>query len=239
MKQNTSGSANRLRGKRAHLLEPTDSTPFEEFVLIQRQRSPARAKLIVDLLDGMPKPQKMIVLENLLCSTNLSKRDINSKLVKSARRRLLRIMPGNSMDLAEELMSAAMKTAEEILSSLQVKPGGSAKLIIPANVSDIEAMRALNVYFRKTLPDFSREVINDAVNSFIRQPDVTRRDVSKERKIEIIPLVNGTLGLNAVEQEAILKSQGLTFAAPANVALVVAAYAFTSPSALIYSKVSL
>ena len=120
----------------------------------------------------------------------------------------------------------AIVLAEKILSSLEIGKDGFAKLVIPATVSDIDAMKALNVYFREKLPEMYRAAIWEGdFDWYAKLASVSSRDISKERHIEINVLVDGTLGKACSNQIETLKSQDLTLGAPEEVALVVAAYA--------------
>ena len=116
-------------------------------------------------------------------------------------------------------------TAEKILSSLNVKDG-FAQLTIPAGLSDIEAMKALNAYFREKLPQFGRAAIWEGdLDWYAKQAGVKGRDVNAERKINIQMVVPDTAGLSRYSQGKELKEKGMTFAAPEEVASVAAAYA--------------
>ena len=120
----------------------------------------------------------------------------------------------------------SIEIAEKILSSLEIGKDGFAKLVIPANVSDIDAMKALNVYFGEKLPEMNRPAIwKGDFDWYAEQASVSNRDISKERRIEINVLVDSTLGMTRSDQINALKSQDLTLGAPEEVALVVAAYA--------------
>ena len=119
-----------------------------------------------------------------------------------------------------------LEQAEKILSSLKVGRDGLVDLTIPAGISDITAMKALNVYFRENLPSFERSAIReDNFDWYAGQKGVVGRDIPKERKIRIDPLVDGTLGKSRVHNGEILKEKGMRFAPPEEVSLVVAAYA--------------
>ncbi len=118
------------------------------------------------------------------------------------------------------------KQAEQILGSLKMGPNGSVELTIPAGLSDIDAMKALNAYFKDKLPSRNRAAICEGdLDWYANQPTVSGRDITKERTININPFVEGTIGKDRADQEKVLKKAGMTFAAPEEVALVVAAYA--------------
>ena len=118
------------------------------------------------------------------------------------------------------------KQAEQILGSLKMGPNGSVELTIPAALSDIDAMNALNAYFKEKLPNMKRAAIwQGDLDWYKNQSTVSGRDVTKERTININPFVEGTRGKDRTNQGTVLKKEGMTFAAPEEVALVVAAYA--------------
>ena len=122
--------------------------------------------------------------------------------------------------------TAAIELAEKILSSLEIGKDGFAKLVIPANVRDLDAMKALNLYFKKNLPGMNRPAIWEGdFDWYAKLASVSSRDISKERHIEINVLVDDTLRKSRSNQIKVLKSQDLTLGAPEEVALVVAAYA--------------
>ena len=119
-----------------------------------------------------------------------------------------------------------LEYAEKILGSLKVGRDGLVDLTIPAGISDITAMKALNVYFRENHPNFKRGAIWESdLDWYAEQKGVVGRDITKERKIRINPLVDGTLGSSRERKGEILKEKGMGFAPPEEEALVVAAYA--------------
>jgi hypothetical protein len=118
-----------------------------------------------------------------------------------------------------------MDIAVKIISSCELRDEAFVKIAIPANVDIIEAMKALNVYFRKDFPRQELEAIRQ--NDFIfysENAGLSGRDLSKELIIEINVLVKGTLGQSESEAIKVLESQGLALASPAALALVVATY---------------
>lgn len=134
----------------------------------------------------------------------------------------------------EETVALSLMVAERIISSLDVGSNGFTKLIIPAEVSDVEAMQALNMYAFMKLKDLDVGPIFISANiGAIQDSDLAwykhhesifREDVSRERLIEVVVIAERTLHKSRYEQEKALSAQRLTFAKPRDVALVVGAY---------------
>jgi len=126
----------------------------------------------------------------------------------------------------ESKLSRTVAQAEQILATLEVGKDGFVKLTIPAGLSDIDAMKALNVYFREKLANMGRAAIWEGdLDWYAKQSTVSGRDTTQERNININPFVEGITSKTRANQESTLKEAGMTFAAPEEVALVLAAYA--------------
>ena len=117
----------------------------------------------------------------------------------------------------------AIVTAERIMDSLEVKDG-FARLEIPAGIRETDAIDALNRYMWFVLQICQPVMAREALSTLETLPGIAHRDLSKERIIDIQPVVRDTKGLHLEEHEAMLKNAGMKLAAPEELALVAAAY---------------
>jgi hypothetical protein len=126
--------------------------------------------------------------------------------------------------------------AEQILSSLRKEQLGFFErlykpevwnLTIPASVSDVEAMQALNTYFLKNFGSvFNRGIIYPPdYDWYVQVGGAGERDASLPREIRISPVIRATEGQPIQRQEAILAQKGMRPALPIEQVLVIAAYA--------------
>jgi hypothetical protein len=128
--------------------------------------------------------------------------------------------------LTVRAINPAIAQAEKILSTLEVGKDGFAKLTIPAGISDIDAMKALNAYFQEKCPKFERAAILEGdFDWYEKQAGVKSRDSNTERNISIQVVVPNTTDKSRSGQENVLSKQNMTFGSPEEVALVTAAYA--------------
>jgi hypothetical protein len=189
------------------------------------QRQKKVLAVLHSLSDLLTKEGQVAALEHLL--NTLNAKDL-SALSAGGRRKLLSLLPLSSeAELAKSpraILSPHEIQARKIVESLVVDKDGFFNLTIPAHFSDIDAMKAL-VYRKRHPTRICATIPSDYLNWYARQPGVKARDVTQERTIRIIPLVKGTLGKDRSEQEKVLNKAQLTFAAPEELALVVAAYA--------------
>jgi hypothetical protein len=118
------------------------------------------------------------------------------------------------------------KIARSILDSLVITKGGYVALTIPAQTSDLEALIALNAYFRTLHPAFKRDAIYTGdLEWYGALESVTQRDTTMPRRISIQTLVPSTQGKTYKQQERVLELRRLEPADPLEQALVAAAYA--------------
>ncbi len=114
-----------------------------------------------------------------------------------------------------------LQTAEEIVRSYsfcQIK--GISKFIIPADVTDIDAMKMLNEYFRRNQPTFNRDAVYERQLDWLErvhnqfQGYCQERSSSSDRQFAIVAVVAGTEGEDRTVQESVLKRAGLVFSDP-------------------------
>ena len=130
-----------------------------------------------------------------------------------------------------------VQLAEEMLKSYSFdEQAGLSIFTIPAGVTDVEALKALNAFFRENLPGFNRDVVEAGEGDWMLSlsyeqtpkefPDYFReRDYAKPREVAIIVLVPGTEGKNRDSQAELLAQRGLVFADPRDIAIAVALHA--------------
>lgn len=119
----------------------------------------------------------------------------------------------------------ALKVAEAMVSSYRFsRKTGVATFTIPAGVTDKEAMKAVNEYFRERLPEFGRVAIFEGDFDWYEN-NLKQRDSSQPREITITAVVKRTAGENRSAQEKILASNGLGFADERDVALAAGLHA--------------
>jgi hypothetical protein len=120
----------------------------------------------------------------------------------------------------------AIEIAGDIVRSLRVTKRGVATLTIGANVSDIDAMTDLNIYFRARFPHLGRDAIYAGdIPWFASLKCVQTRDLRRIRKVRVQAKVPGSGDKTRSEQELLLRKMRLRICDPAEVALVAAAYA--------------
>lgn len=128
--------------------------------------------------------------------------------------------------------------ADRILDSFSKDERGVVRLVIPADVSDEEAMRALNYRYLELFP--FRYGDRDA----IYEPDISKaldagngcgRRSSGPRVINLIGMVPDTANLTWEQQEEAVRQQGLTLPHPIEQVLAAAAYACRIPGEDIFN----
>jgi hypothetical protein len=111
------------------------------------------------------------------------------------------------------------------------KETGVSTFTVPAGVTDVEAMKALNEYFRKNHSTFNRDAVYaDHLEWFEKLPQefpahCERRDYSQARQITITGVVKGTKGENRTTQGSVLEGESLVFSDPRDQALAAAIHA--------------
>jgi hypothetical protein len=108
---------------------------------------------------------------------------------------------------------------------------GVSTFTVPAGVTDVEAMKALNEYFRKHHSDFNRDAVYAShLEWFGKLPKeyptyCQERDYSQARQITLTGVVKDTKGESRTTQEASLKNESLGLADPRDQALAAAIHA--------------
>ena len=125
-----------------------------------------------------------------------------------------------------------LQIAQEILESYSFnKKTGVSKFTIPANVTDVEAMKALNEYFTTHFPRFKTEVIPAGTLKWLEKlpsdfpAHCKERDYSQAREITITAVVEGTHLEKRSTQERELKLVSLVFSDPRDQAMAAAIHA--------------
>jgi hypothetical protein len=122
--------------------------------------------------------------------------------------------------------------AQEMLGSYEFnRKTGVSTFAVPPGVTDVEAMSALNEYFRRNLPNFKRDAVYagdlDWYEKLPKQYSeyCQKRDYSQARQISITGIVKGTEGGNRATEEGVLKKKSLVFADPRDQTLAAAIHA--------------
>lgn len=116
--------------------------------------------------------------------------------------------------------------ADRILESFSVDEDNFVNLVIPADVSDKDAMHALNGRFRDMFPDKYRAAICESyIDPILDSGGEGGRRARGPRVIKLIGVVPGTASMTRDEQQKVLKQKGLTFSHPIEQSLAAAAYA--------------
>ena len=116
--------------------------------------------------------------------------------------------------------------AERILESFSVDKENFVNLVIPADVSDEDAIHALNGRFREMFPDRNRAAIYEPdIGKILDAGNGSGRRARGPRVIKLIAVVPGTTSMNRDKQREALEQKGLTFPHPIEQALAAAAYA--------------
>ena len=126
------------------------------------------------------------------------------------------------LQIAEEMVNSYVFNNETRVSTFTV----------PAGVTDVEAMKALNEYFRNHLPQFKRDVVNTGdLDWYEKLPEEYSqychppRDYRQARQITITGVVEGTEGEKRTIQGSILEGKSLVFADPRDQAIAAALHA--------------
>jgi hypothetical protein len=116
--------------------------------------------------------------------------------------------------------------AERILESFAVDEKGFVNLVIPPDISDQDAMHALNSKFRELFPDKNRAAIfEEHIEQILTCGGGNSTNRSGRREIKVIGVVDGTVRKNREDQGKVLTKKGLVFSHPIDQALAAAAYA--------------
>ena len=116
--------------------------------------------------------------------------------------------------------------AERILESFAVDEKGFVNLVIPPDISDQDAMHALNSKFRELFPDKNRAAIfEEHIEQILTCGGGNSTNRSGRREIKVIGVVDGTVRKNREDQGKVLTKKGLVFSHPIDQALAAAAFA--------------
>jgi hypothetical protein len=116
--------------------------------------------------------------------------------------------------------------AERILESFCVDDKGFVNLVIPSDISDKDAMHALNSKFRELFPEKNRAAIWESdIEEILSCGSGSSTTRSGRREIKLIGVVDGTADKDREEQRKVLTKKGLVFSHPIDQALAAAAYA--------------
>jgi hypothetical protein len=116
--------------------------------------------------------------------------------------------------------------AERILESFCVDDKGFVNLVIPSDISDQDAMHALNSEFRALFPDHKRAAICEVdIEEILSCGSGSSTTRSGRREIKLIGVVDGTVEKSREDQGKVLLEKGLVFSDPIDQALAAAAYA--------------
>jgi len=129
----------------------------------------------------------------------------------------------------------SLKIAQDMVDSYAFdKKTGVSTFTVPVGVTDVEAMKALNEYFRKNHSKFKRDAVYaDYLEWFEKLPQkfpahCERRDYSQARQITITGVVKGTRRENRTTQGSVLEGKSLVFSDPRDQALAAAIHACKS-----------
>jgi hypothetical protein len=119
-----------------------------------------------------------------------------------------------------------LSLAEEIISTERVQRDGLREIFLPAGTGEIEAMQALNVYFRAFVPDLHRGAIPEYdLNKYSQYNSALIQDSDRGIHIKIYPIVEESIAKKRNLQAQILRELNLRLAKPAQVALILAVFA--------------
>jgi hypothetical protein len=111
------------------------------------------------------------------------------------------------------------------------KETGVSTFTVPAGVTDVEAMKVLNKYFRKNHSTFNRDAVYagdlDWYETLPKEfpAHCEQRDYSQARQIAITGVVKGTKGENRTTEGSVLEGESLVFSDPRDQALAAAIHA--------------
>jgi hypothetical protein len=115
--------------------------------------------------------------------------------------------------------------AERILESFAVDEKGFVNLVIPPDISDQDAMHALNSKFRELFPKKNRAAIfEEHIEAIVTCGGRNSTTRSGRREIKLIGVVDGTADKDREEQGKVLTQKGLVFSHPIDQALAAAAF---------------
>ena len=147
----------------------------------------------------------------------------------------LRALRGEDVSTSAGVTTAqktSLQIAKEMVKSYAFdKKTGVSTFTVPAGVTDVDAMKALNEYFRKNHSKFDRDAVCAGhLERFENLPQqhpehCQKRDYSQARQITITGVVKGTKGENRTTQGSVLEGESLVFSDPRDQALAAALHA--------------
>lgn len=147
----------------------------------------------------------------------------------------LKVLRGEEPPVAAvsmEVEGLAFSVAEEMLESYEFdKHTGVSTFTTPAGLTDVEVIKVLNEYFRKSFPRFNREGVfagdldwyRDLPTNFAAFSKV--RDYTDARVVVMRGVLEETIELDRSEEGEVLKQKGLVFSDPRDQAIAAALHA--------------
>jgi hypothetical protein len=147
----------------------------------------------------------------------------------------LRVLRGEDVSTSAGVTTAqktSLQIAKEMVKSYAFdKKTGVSTFTVPAGVTDVDAMKALNEYFRKNHSTLNRDAVYAGhLEWFENLPKefpthCEQRDYSQARQITITGVVKGTKGENSTTQGSVLRGDSLVFSDPRDQAIAAALHA--------------
>jgi hypothetical protein len=144
----------------------------------------------------------------------------------------LRALRGEDVSTSAGVTTAqktSLQIVEEMIKSYAIdKKTGASTFTVPAGVTDVDAMKALNEYFRKNQPQLQIDAVcAPHLEWFENLPKefptyCETRDYSKARQITITAVVKGTTLVDRTTQGSVLEGESLVFSDPRDQALAAA-----------------
>jgi hypothetical protein len=106
------------------------------------------------------------------------------------------------------------------------EPARTVSVVIPQDISDEDAMHALNKRYRELFPEKNRGAIFEhQLEDILNAGDGSGRRAREPRVIKLIAVVPGTTNMTRDQQAKVLQQKGLKFPHPIEQALAAAAFA--------------
>ena len=117
------------------------------------------------------------------------------------------------------------RLASSIIDSLQISRNGTVQLKIPAGVSNLQVLEALNDHFKQLNPEGARSGVALLQLSSVLRATGAVGVSTEERSLEILPVISATSGQSREQQSYYLERRGMKFAELGDLAVVALAYA--------------
>jgi hypothetical protein len=147
----------------------------------------------------------------------------------------LRALRGEDVSTSAGVTTAqktSLQIAKDMVESYAFdKKTGVSTFTVPAGVTDVEAMKVLNEYFRKNHSTFNRDAVYAGdLDWYENLPKkfpahCEQRDYLQARQITITGVVKGTKGQNRFTEGSVLEGESLVFSDPRDQALAAAIHA--------------